>query len=168
VADRVADEELERLVRSHEVALLRVAFLLCGDVGRSEDLVQDALVRVLRRWRSAGLSVYPFAYARRVLINEFLAWRRLRSSTERVGPVEDLAIADHADRLAEQDVVWRLLSQLRPRARTVLVLRFYEQLSDAEIASILGCRQATVRSITSRALQGLRNHPMLATVMKEA
>jgi RNA polymerase sigma factor (sigma-70 family) len=64
--------------------------------------------------------------------------------------------------------MWRLLGELPARGRTVLVLRYYEQLTDAEIAVIVGCRQATVRSITARALHTLRAHPTLATTLEEA
>lgn len=157
------------LVRSHENALLRLAFLLCRDAVRAEDLVQDALVRVLRRWRSAGVSDHPFAYARKVLINEYLAWRRLRSASESIGlDARDAEVLDHADQVAQRVLMWRLLGELSPRARTVLVLRYYEQLPDAEIASVLACRQSTVRSISARALQVLRAHPMLAAVLEEA
>lgn len=164
----MADEELELLVRSHEAALLRLAYLLCRDSARAEDLVQDTLLRALRRWRSAGVPDHPFAYARRVLINEYLAWRRLRSASERIGFVEDAEVPDHADQLADRELMWRLLGEVQSRARTVLVLRYYEQLTDVEIASILSCRQTTVRSICARALQVLRAHPMLATVLEEA
>jgi DNA-directed RNA polymerase specialized sigma24 family protein len=72
----VADKELEMLVRAHEAALWRLAYLLCRDSARAEDLVQDALLRVLGRWRwrSASVQDQPFAYARKVVINEYLAW----------------------------------------------------------------------------------------------
>ena len=78
----MADEQFATFVHEHGAALLRVAYLLCRDRARSEDLVQDALVRVLRRWRSHGVADAPFAYARRVVVNEYLGWRRLRSSSE--------------------------------------------------------------------------------------
>ncbi len=164
----MADQELKALVRVHEQALLRLAYLLCRDSARAEDLVQDALIRVLRRWRSAGVSDHPFAYARKVVINEYLAWRRLRSATERVGPVDDTQASDPADQIVDRVLMWRLLGDLSPRARAVLVLRYYEQLADDEIAAIVGCRPATVRSIAARALHGLRAHPMLAEVLEEA
>jgi RNA polymerase sigma-70 factor (sigma-E family) len=164
----VADEDLVALVRTHEAGLLRLAYLLCRDAGRAEDLVQDALVRVLRQWRSAGVSDHPYTYTRKVVTNEYLAWRRLRISGEHVGSVDDTVVFDQVDRLADRDLMWRLLGQLPARGRTVLVLRYYEQLTDAEIASILGCRQTTVRSVTARALHTLRAHPMLATMFEEA
>jgi RNA polymerase sigma-70 factor (sigma-E family) len=164
----VADDELERLVRAHEAALLRLGYLLCRDSARAEDLVQDALLRLLRRWRSAGVPDNPLAYARKVLINEYLAWRRLRSAGERLGVVDDAEVSDKTDQIADRDLMWRLLGVLSARSRAVLVLRYYEHLADAEIASIVGCRPATVRSIAARALSVLRAHPMLSSVLEEA
>lgn len=164
----MADEELELLVRTHEAALLRLAFLLCHDSARAEDLVQEALVRVLRRWRSAGAAEHPLAYARKTLVHEYLAWRRLRWTSEIVGDIGDAAVPDQADELAERDLMWRLLAELSPRSRTVLVLRYYEQLPDTDIAIVIGARQATVRSIAARALSALRAHPSLIAAMEEA
>jgi hypothetical protein len=89
-------------VRAHEAALLRLAYLLCRDSGRAEDLVQDALVRVLRRWRQVGVPDSPFGYVRKVVITEYLAWRRLRSATERVGPVEGDEVPDPAAEVADR------------------------------------------------------------------
>jgi RNA polymerase sigma factor (sigma-70 family) len=100
----VADEELEMLVRAHEAALLRLAYLLCRDSARAEDLVQDAFLRVLGRWRSAGVPDQPFAYARKVVINEYLAWRRLRSASGQVGPVGDAEAFDHVEQLADREL----------------------------------------------------------------
>lgn len=164
----VADDELEQLVRLHEASLLRLAFLLCHDSARAEDLVQDTLIRVLRRWRSGGIAAHPLAYARKTLINEYLAWRRLRWSGEVVGAIDARVTGDGVDELAERDLMWRLLAGLPPRSRTVLVLRYYEQLSDAEIASAIGAKQATVRSIAARALAVLRANPNLRVVLEEA
>jgi phage shock protein A len=79
-----------------------------------------------------------------VVINEYLAWRRLRSASGQVGPVGDAEAFDHVEQLADRE------------------------LADVEIATILGCRQATVRSISARALQLLRAHPMMAIVLEEA
>lgn len=163
----VADEELELLVRAHEAALLRLAFLLCHDSARAEHLVQETLVRVLRRWRSAGVADHPLAYSRKTLINEYLAWRRLRWAGEVVGDIGDTAVADRTGEIAERDLMWRLLAELSPRSRSVLVLRYYEHLPDAEIAVLIGARQATVRSIAARALGVLRAHPALIAAMEE-
>jgi RNA polymerase sigma-70 factor (sigma-E family) len=151
----VADEAFTAFVQTHGATLLRFAYLLCRDSARAEDFVQDALIKMLRRWRSAGVAAEPVAYARKVVVNEFLGWRRLRASTEVYGDVE-VALADETEVISDRDLMWRLIGTLAPRARAVLVLRYYEQLPDAEIAALLGCAEATVRSIAARALTALR------------
>ena len=149
---------------------LRLAFLLTRDRARAraEDLVQETFVRVLRRWRTAGVPDEPFAYARKVVINEYLAWRRLRSSDESVGLIGEREVEDQTEQIGDRDLMWRLLGELPARGRTVLVLRYYEQLTDAEIAVILGCKLGTVRSISARSIASLRAHPMMAIVLEEA
>jgi len=151
----VVDEQLSAFVSRDGAALLRFAYLLCRDSGRAEDLVQDALVRMLRRWRSGSVADSPLAYARRVITNEYLGWRRLRASGE-VALEHDAAVPDAAGLVDERDRVWRLIGSLPPRARAVLVLRYYEELPDREIAAVLGCAEATVRSIAARAFHTLR------------
>jgi RNA polymerase sigma-70 factor (sigma-E family) len=163
----VADEALTAFVQEHGGALLRVAYLLCRDGGRAEDIVQDALVKVMRRWRTVGAADSPLAYARRTVVNEYLSWRRLRAAGEVVGVVAESAAPDRIGEVDERDVVWRLMGTLQPRARAVLVLRYYDQLPDSEIATLLGCAEASVRSTAARALTALRTNPMLAAVTEE-
>jgi RNA polymerase sigma-70 factor (sigma-E family) len=151
----VADEAFTAFVQAHGAGLLRFAYLLCRDGARAEDLVQDALVKMLRRWRAAGVADQPVAYARRVVVNEYLGWRRLRASGEVLGSVETTA-PDEMDAIDDRDRVWRLIGTLPARSRAVLVLRYYEQLPDREIALLLGCAEATVRSIAARAFSALR------------
>lgn len=155
----MADETFTAFVQEHGAALLRFAYLLSRDSARAEDLVQDALVKLLRRWRSAGAAASPLAYARRIVLNEYLGWRRLRSSGE-VLELADVPAPDESDRIGNRDLVWRLIGSLPPRARAVLVLRYYEQLPDREIAAVLGCAEPTVRSIATRALATLRSRAL--------
>ena len=155
-------QELAALVESHGAALLKFAYLLCRDNGRAEDLVQDALVRMMRSDSSVAA---PAAYARKVIVNEYLGWRRRKSSTERIGTEGlDARVVDASDALADRDLVWQLIGSLPPRARAVLVLRYYEDLPDSEIAACLGCAEPTVRSIAARAFAQLRTHPQLSTL----
>src|SRR6478609_5731378 len=134
--------------------LLRTAYLLCGDRGHAEDLVQTALLRTARRWRTARQQ--PEAYARRVVIN--LAkdrWRSLsRQPAEAALDVDVAAPADEA--LLDRDVLLRATRQLPPGQQAVLVLRFFDDLSVEETAAALGCSTGTVKSQTSRALGHLR------------
>jgi RNA polymerase sigma factor (sigma-70 family) len=103
---------------------------------------------------------------RRVVLNEYLGWRRRRWSTEVVSsPLVDDAATAAVDAHAasdDRDLIWRLLGALAPRARAVLVQRYYEDLPDAEIAEHLGCAEATVRGVAARAFTTLRADPQLA------
>lgn len=141
--------------------LLRFAYLLSGNREFAEDLVQDTLVKVYRRWPRVVKTERPDAYVRRMLVNEYLSWRRRRSGHERPGPVPDRGVPDAAQELVDRDMVWRLLDQLPRRQRAVLVLRYYEHASDEQVAEVLGCPRSTVRSLASRAFATLRRHPDL-------
>jgi RNA polymerase sigma-70 factor (sigma-E family) len=163
----VADDQFSDFVRAHGASLLRFGYLLCGDASRAEDVVQDSLVKLMRRWRVQPPE-HPLAYARRTVVNEYLGWKRRRSSRELVGDdLVDVVLSDESQAQADRDLVWRLLSGLSPRARAVLVLRYYAQLSDREIAEYLGCAEATVRSIAARTFAALREHPQLS-ILEEA
>lgn len=163
----MADEQFADFVREHGGPLLRFGYLLCGDGTRAEDLVQDALVNLMRRWRTTPPE-HPLAYARKTIVNEYLSWRRRRSSHEVLSSdFLDIVMPDESHAQADRDLVWRLLADLTPRARAVLVLRYYAQLPDREIAAYLGCAEATVRSLAARAFATLREHPQLS-ILEEA
>jgi RNA polymerase sigma factor (sigma-70 family) len=155
-----ADEAIADLLSRFGDRLLRLAFQLCHDRSASEDLVQQALEQVYRRWRARGVVEQPHAYARKAVLNEYLRRRRLASSHEVFSdsPHEraDGAGSTEADVLVERDAMWQTLGRLPRRQRAALVLRYYEDVPDAEIAALLGCRPATVRSLVARGLTGLR------------
>jgi RNA polymerase sigma-70 factor (sigma-E family) len=138
--------------------LLRFAFLLTGDRHLAEDLVQEVLAKAHRRWRRIEQLDQPDSYVRKAMVNQYLSWRRRRSYGETAtGEVPDSAgHADHAARLADRDAMWTMLAALPRQQRAVLVLRFYEDLPDAQIAELIGCSVATVRAHASRALTRLR------------
>jgi RNA polymerase sigma-70 factor (sigma-E family) len=150
-------ETFEEYVTARGAALLRFAFVLSGDHHRAEDVVQEVLSRLHGRWRRLEGVEQPDAYVRRAIVREYLAWRRrlgnretpLAVPPERAGP-------DAADRLGDRDEMWRLLARLPRTQRAVLVLRYYEDLTDAQIADVLGCRATTVRVHASRAFARLR------------
>jgi RNA polymerase sigma-70 factor (sigma-E family) len=137
-------------------ALMRCATLLCTDREEAQDLVQEALTRALVRWDKIDKLDEPYAYVRRILTNQFLSWRRRRRvHTVPLGPAHDssdppIPDPEHGDQL------WRLLAGLPRQQRAVLVLRYYEGLTDDEIADTLQCRAGTVRGYASRALATLR------------
>ena len=134
-------------------ALVRYAVLLCGDREQGRDLVQDVLARALLRWHRIEAMAEPYGYVRRMVTNEFLSLLRRR----RRMPVEVLD-ADPAEpeRPEVDDELWQLLGTLPRQQRAVIVLRYYEGLTDQEIADVLGCRPGTVRGYASRALAVLR------------
>ncbi|MEU7801686.1 SigE family RNA polymerase sigma factor [Micromonospora arborensis] len=139
-------------------ALVRLARLLTDDEHRAEDLVQDVLARAYARWGRISRTDRPDAYVRRMLVNAHNSWWRRRSSREiSVAAVIDWAGADdEASVVAERDALWRLVCDLPARQRTVIVLRYYEDLDDTMIAEILGCSSGTVRTHARRALATLR------------
>jgi RNA polymerase sigma-70 factor (sigma-E family) len=138
--------------------LLRTGYLMTGDARDAEDLVQETLLRVARRWKRVGAMDHPDAYARRVLINLVLhdAGRRSRQRAE-LWPQEGRAEAadeNAARTLREVDDLAEFLgalAQLPARQRAVLVLRFWADLPVAEVAEILRCSEGTVTSTASRA-----------------
>jgi RNA polymerase sigma-70 factor (sigma-E family) len=154
--DDLARRQFDDFVRAETSALLRTAYLLAGDRQHAEDLVQTALARVVGRWHKID---DPVPYVQRVLYTQFVSWWRRH---RRIRVVETLT-ADVPDRQAalppepELSVVLRrALGRLTPRQRAVLVLRFYEDRSEAETAARLGCRLGTVKSQTRHALSRLR------------
>ncbi|MGC4788659.1 SigE family RNA polymerase sigma factor [Micromonospora sp. DT178] len=150
----------EEFADSRLAALLRYAVMLTGDPHQAQDLVQDTMVRVQLNWRRVARADSPERYVRRMLTNQYVDWRRgswvrrvlLRAEPDDAVPVR----VDHAQHAVDRDQVWSWLSRLPRRQRATLVLRYYEDLPDAEIADILGCAVGTVRSSISRALATLR------------
>ncbi|MCU7728309.1 SigE family RNA polymerase sigma factor [Actinoplanes sp. KI2] len=144
-------------------SLLRFAVLLSGDREGARDIVQEVLTRALVKWDRIGSVQDPYGYVRRMVTNEFLSLRRRRRVwTVPLGQeAVDGVSAPHApERPGPDDDLWHLLMRLPRQQRAVIVLRYYESLSDLEIAEVLGCRTGTVRSNASRALAALRSNSM--------
>jgi RNA polymerase sigma-70 factor (sigma-E family) len=146
----------EEFVVARSAALFRTAYLLAGNQTDAEDVLQAALIKVYRKWSPVSHAASPEAYARRILVNEFLSARRLAwFRRERlVHSPPDVVVGDHSpdDRLA----LWPLVTALPPRQRAVVVLRYYEGLSEREIADTLQMAPGTVKSTASAALAALR------------
>jgi RNA polymerase sigma-70 factor (sigma-E family) len=147
-------------VLAHGPELVAFARRLTLDHHRAEDIVQDVLARLALSWtRTAGIADLR-AYAYRAVLNDFLSWRRRLSSRERPwGDAGDrhggtVPAADAG--LADRDLLRAALARLSPVQRAVVVLRYYQDRPDAEIAELIGCREATVRSHARRALTTLR------------
>jgi RNA polymerase sigma-70 factor (sigma-E family) len=157
------DERFRAFVVDQRRSLLRTAYLLTGDHGHAEDLVQTALLKTYRHWDRVSGRGDPTAYVRRVLVTTQTSWLRRSSSTEQViSAVPDRA-AD--PRYEPDEELLRALRLLPPRMRAVVVLRFYEDLSEAATAELLGCSAGTVKTQTSRAMARLRE--LLAPAPRE-
>jgi RNA polymerase sigma-70 factor (sigma-E family) len=149
----------EDFVAGYGRSLVRLAFVLSGDRQVAEDLAQTVLADAYRHWKRVRAAANPEAYVRRMLVNAHLSWRRRRWTTERpadLRPESGVPVADPADTVAARDQMRVLLSRLAPRARTVLVLRYYADLGDAAIAAAMGVSESSVRATASRALASLR------------
>ncbi|MGW1343352.1 SigE family RNA polymerase sigma factor [Kribbella sp. NPDC002412] len=149
----------DELVVSTERRLLRLGLMLTGGVHSAEDLVQTVFARAHRKWERIQSLDNPEAYLRTMVVNEFLSWRRLLKNRELpvAEPVDLPSTEDIGARQALRDTAWRLLATLPRQQRAVLVLRYYEDLPDDEIAAVLGCAPGTVRSNAARGLATLRN-----------
>ncbi|MEP7054066.1 MAG: SigE family RNA polymerase sigma factor [Actinomycetota bacterium] len=140
-------------------ALLRTAYLICGDRHQAEDLFQNAMARLLVHWPRVHQD-NPEAYARRILVNSTINWRQRLQARETVVPVvPDETSADFTDAHAARDEVWQALARLPLRQRAVLVLRYYEDLTEAQTAELLRCSVGTVKSQHAKALERLRSEP---------
>jgi RNA polymerase sigma-70 factor (sigma-E family) len=150
------DAAFAEFVRARTPALLRTAYLLTGDQGAAEDLVQAAMVRVAGRWARISAGGDPEPYVRTVLYREHVTrWRHHHVHEVQLvdeGPVT----GGHDDRVAVALTLDAALAQLAPRQRAVVVLRYFDDLSETAAAEALGCSVGTVRSQTAKALARLR------------
>lgn len=150
--------EFDEYVAARGHQLVRLGFVLSGDHHQAEDLAQGALMNAYRHWRRVRRMDDPHAYVRRILVNNHVSATRRGSSRETPTPAVEphRPEPDPALALAEHDALWRLLADLPARERAVLVLRYYEDLDHASIATVLGIRESTARATASRALAALR------------
>src|SRR5690606_12418539 len=151
------EEEFREFVAARSGALLRTAYLLAGDWATAEDLLQTALTKTYLAWKRLGTIEAVEPYTRRVLVNTATSWWRRRWHGER--PTEklpDVPAPDQHQEAIERDALWQHVRALPARQRAVLVLRFYEDLSEAQTAELLDISAGTVKSQTARALATLR------------
>ncbi|GAA3470208.1 SigE family RNA polymerase sigma factor [Nonomuraea roseola] len=142
-------------VLARQQALTRSAYLLTGDAHLAEDLMQSVLLKVANHWPRLVLRGTPEAYTRKAMINQYISWqRRKRLESPSADPPEHGHA--HDDATVDRLILRQALARLTPRQRAVIVLRFYEDLSERETAEILGCSLGTVKSQTHHALGRLR------------
>lgn len=150
-----AAPEFTEFVAARTPALLRTAYLLTGDWAAGEDLLQTTLEQCWRRWGRLG--EHPEPYVRQAMLRTFLSWRRRRWTGET--PTEELPEVVAADPMSaydEREQLWRALQRLPRRQRAVIVLRYFDDLSEQETAAVLGVAVGTVKSQSSKALAALR------------
>jgi RNA polymerase sigma factor (sigma-70 family) len=140
----------EEVYASELQAVTRLAFLLVRSQAVAEELAQDAFLRLFERFHVVE---NPAGFLRTVVVRLCLTWQRRDQMEHRL--IRQVGI-DRPAEVSEIDETWEALGRLQPERRVVLVLRFYEQLPHREIAALLGCPTATVRSRTRRALKDLR------------
>ena len=152
--------DFDAVVRTGAAPLTRLAYLITANAAAAEDVVQEACRRLWTRWTRDGAPDDPAAYLRMIVVNE--ARRQLRKQSQDRDLVGSLSMAAASfgyhdiEVRDDREALWTLLADLSSRQRSVLVLRYYENLGDREIADILGCRPATVRSLAARALTRLK------------
>ena len=155
--DAGQEQAFRDFVVARSAALQRSAYLLTGDRGEAEDAVQAALVRLYVSWPRIHSSEATEAYARKVLLREVLSWRRKkRVAVGLTGAPPERALLVSPDQVEDRDRLRRALQELPPRQRAVVVLRFYDDLTEAQTAELLGVSTGSVKTHASRGLQRLR------------
>jgi RNA polymerase sigma-70 factor (sigma-E family) len=153
----VAQDSFRDYVAARLVGLSRAAFLLTGDRHLAEDLVQQALIQVASRWEKISAGGDPDPYVRRVLYTQHVSWWRRRRLIDRPhADPPDVVVADRAHDTDTELTVRQALRRLTPKQRAVLVLRYFEDLTEAQTAEVLGLSVGTVKSNTRDALARLR------------
>ena len=151
-------DSFAELYHAHWVGLYRLAWLLSGDAGRAEDAVAEAFAKVWPRWHTGRIDNGP-AYLRRTMLNELQRGRRRWLLERRVGDRrsgDDRGALHLAEQVTDRDSVWRALLGLPTHQRAAIVLRYYEDLTEAETAMVLGTTVGTVKSRVGRGLARLR------------
>lgn len=147
--------DFDDFVAGRSPALLRTAYLLTGDHGLAEDLLQTALAKSWFAW--GRITGPPEPYVRRVIVTTYTTWWRRRWRSEYpTGELPERPAAGGTDAVDDRDALWRALGSLPRRQRAVVVLRYYEDLSEVETAAALGISRGTVKSQASKALAALR------------
>lgn len=161
------EDRFQEFVRARWPHLVRTAYLLTGDPHHAEDLAQTALAKAYRSWKRVVRADHPELYVRRILVtcnSDRFRKRRVRESLtaappDRAGPDDAVARSD------TRGVLVAALAQLPPRQRAVVVMRYWEDLPEAEVAEVLGCSLGTVKSQASKGLARLREVPGLAAAV---
>jgi RNA polymerase sigma-70 factor (sigma-E family) len=151
------DRGFREYVTARSQSLLRTAYLLTGNRADAEDLVQAALAKTYQAWDRIEDRQALDGYVRRAMVNTHISWwRRRRLDEYPTDEIPDRAVADHAPGSDLQDTLRRAVDRLPQRMRAAVVLRYYEDMTEAEVADALGVSLGTVKSTVSRAVAKLR------------
>ena len=155
-------EEFREYVASRGSALLRAAMLIAGDRAEAEDLLQSALAKTYLAWDRINDRTAVDGYVRRAMVNTQISWwRRRKLEIYPTDDIPDQPVDDHTLRSELHDALDRALGRLPHRQRVAVMLRYYEDMSEAEIADLLGISVGTVKSTVSRAMAKLREDQAL-------
>lgn len=161
-------DEFTAFVAGVQSGLQRTAWLLTGSWDEAEDLVASSLAKVWRHWDRVSVADARDAYARRMLVNVFLSSRRRlwRLEQPHAAP-EPPAVRDPSDSVAVRATIEAALAELSARQRAAVVLRFFDDMTEAQVADVMGCRVGTVKSTTAKAVERLRVMPGLQGLFEE-
>jgi RNA polymerase sigma-70 factor (sigma-E family) len=150
-------EEFRKYVADRGAVLLRTAMLIAADRAEAEDLLQSALAKTYLAWERIHDHTALDGYVRRAMVNTQISWwRRRKLEIYPTDEIPDQPVDDHTHRSELHDALGRALSRLPQRQRITVMLRYYEDMSEAEIAAFLGVSVGTVKSTVSRAMAKLR------------
>lgn len=152
------DASFTAFVSARWSSLYRTSYLLTGDPTQAEDLLQTALLKTYTAWRRVAGMGAPEAYVRAILVNSLISDRRRKSVSNEFARAElpELQVDGHEDDVIDRAQLWEQIRVLPPKQRAVVVLRYYEDMSERQIAETLGCSTGTVKSQASDALRTLR------------
>ena len=156
------EQRFAAFVRANSRSLFGTAYLLTGSRDAAEDLVQETLSRLYPKWATVEAADSPLAYVRRSVANRFIS--ATRSPAHRIVGLWELpdvaSDVDVANSIADRRMLWQLMQKLPERQRAALVLRYFHDLPDSEIARALDCREVTVRSLISRGVAAMRERAL--------
>ena len=158
------EADFRQFVSRRQRSLLKTAWLLTGDWGSAEDLVQTTLLKIWTRWSRVGEDAHVDGYARKVMLSIYLGWRRRRWTGERPTAFLPDRPSPSGPSYEERHVLANAVQSLPPKQRAVIVLRYFDDLTERDTATVLDCSVGTVKSQTSKALSTLRRHPDLTSL----
>ena len=162
------DEGFERFAAARWSTFFRLAYLLTASESAAQDLVQTAMEKAYGAWPRIARMDAPDAYVRKIMVNSLISSRRLAFRRHEVSTAEPPDVGGESPEqqlILDRDLLWPLVCALPERQRAVIVLRYYEDLSEAEIADVLQCAPGTVKSNASDAMRALRRGVAATPVM---